>query len=97
MDAVGLTNVEIEVTDFAFSPTTIAGTPGQRLRVAIENVSNTIHNVSLDDQGVRQDITPGGRATIEVTFPPSGVARFYCAFHSAQGMNGQLESGPPRP
>jgi plastocyanin len=97
MDAVGLADVEIEVSDFAFSPTTLVGTPGQHLRIAIENVSTSTHNFSLDAQGVRQDITPGGRATVTVDFPPSGSLQFYCTFHAAQGMRGQLQAGPPRP
>jgi plastocyanin len=97
MDAVGLADVEIEVSDFAYSPTTLVGTPGQHLRIAIENVSGTTHNFSLDEQGVRQDITPGGRATVTVDFLASGTIQFYCTFHAAQGMRGQLQTGPPRP
>jgi plastocyanin len=96
-DAVGLADVEIEVADFAFRPSTLQGTPGQKLRIAIENASNTTHTFSLDAQGVRQEITSGGRATVEVTFPASGATRFVCALHTAQGMNGQLVAGPARP
>jgi plastocyanin len=91
----GLGQVEIEASDFAFTPTTLRGTPGQHLRIAIENAATIDHNFSLDGQGVQQDITPGGRATVEVTFPTSGALRFFCALHTGQGMNGQLVSGPP--
>jgi plastocyanin len=93
----GLGMVEIEASDFAFTPTTLRGTPGQHLKMAIENAATIDHNFSLDEQGVQQDITPGGRATVEVTFPTSGSLRFFCALHAGQGMNGQLVSGATAP
>jgi plastocyanin len=93
----GLGQVEIEASDFAFTPTTLRGTPGQHLRIAIENAASIDHNFSLDEQGIQQDITPGGRATVEVTFPASGVLRFFCALHAGRGMNGRLASEATAP
>jgi hypothetical protein len=30
-------------------------------------------------------------------FPSSGVVRFFCKFHSARGMNGELLTGDTKP
>jgi plastocyanin len=49
------------------------------------------------DDGVRAAGLVVGRATVEVTFPASGAARYLCTLHAAQGMSGQLQAGPGRP
>ena len=40
-----------------------------------------------------KDVSPKGKVLVEVTFPPSGVVRFFCKFHSALGMNGICSCG----
>jgi plastocyanin len=39
------------------------------------------------------DIPPKGKVTVEVVFPASGTARFFCKFHEALGMHGALRVG----
>jgi plastocyanin len=56
-----------------------------------------LHNFSIPDQRVDKDIPPKGQLLVEVTFPPSGVLRFFCKFHSALGMNGMLLTGDIKP
>ncbi len=43
------------------------------------------------------DIRPEGKVVVEVTFPPSGLVRFFCRFHSALGMEGELMTGNATP
>jgi plastocyanin len=38
-----------------------------------------------------------GKVVVAVTFPPSGVVRFFCKFHSALGMEGELLTGDSTP
>ena len=96
-DVGGETALELTADDFFFEPTFLRGMPGQMLSIGIENVSETQHNFSLAAQRIDQDITPGGRATVQVTFPPSGVVAFFCKLHTDRGMNGQLLTGNATP
>jgi plastocyanin len=34
---------------------------------------------------------------VEITFPSSGVVRFFCKFHMSRGMNGELLTGDAQP
>jgi hypothetical protein len=49
------------------------------------------------DQHLDFDIPPKGKVVVEMTFPSSGVVRFFCKFHSAKGMNGELLTGDANP
>ena len=40
-----------------------------------------------------QDINPNGKVSVTVTFPKSGFVEFYCRFHRASGMVGELTTG----
>jgi plastocyanin len=89
-DVQGQDMIEMEADSFYFEPTFLRGNPGQSLQIEVRNASSTLHNFSLDQQQIDQDIQPNGQATVEVTFPDSGVVRFYCKYHVSQGMNGEL-------
>lgn len=56
-----------------------------------------VDNFSIPNQRVDKDIPPKGKLLVEVTFPTSGVVRFFCKFHSALGMNGMLLTGDAKP
>ncbi|MGE5690558.1 MAG: cupredoxin domain-containing protein [Pseudomonadota bacterium] len=86
----------LELDDSYFAPTVLQGTPGQRLTVELENEGAIEHNFSIDDQSLDQDVDPGGKATVTVTFPDSGVVRFYCKYHEGTGMVGGLQAGSGR-
>lgn len=96
-DVTGKDETSLEADSFYFEPTFLRGTPGQKIKVEVENESSIPHNVSLDAQKIDKDIPARGKTTVEVTFPPSGVIRFYCKFHAGQGMNGELLSGQATP
>jgi plastocyanin len=82
--------VKMEADDYYFGPTFLRGTPGQRVRLRIENESGTLHNITLAGQDVDRDILPKQTIEVDVTMPLSGAVAFTCKFHGALGMNGQL-------
>ncbi len=99
-DARQRTELELEADDFYFDPTFMTGAPGQSLTLHLQNETRTqtLHNFSLPAQQLDRDIPSGReRFAIQVTFPASGGLRFFCKYHSAQGMNGQLLAGDIEP
>jgi plastocyanin len=97
-DAAGDPTRELDAGDFYFKGTFIQGEPGQKLTLAIQNVAEQVHNISLPMQGIDRDIPPkSGRVNMEVTFPGSGSVQFFCKYHTARGMNGLLLVGDVPP
>jgi plastocyanin len=93
MDVSGKDEVSLELDDFYFDPTILQGTPGQALKIELENEGGTEHNFSIDDQGLDQDVEAGEDTSVMVTFPDSGELQFYCKYHKQQGMVGGLQAG----
>jgi plastocyanin len=93
MEVVGLVEIALEADDYYFAPTFLHGEPGQSLTLAVENESGTLHNLSISELQIDQDIPPQAKATVQVTFPSSGTVRFFCKLHAAMGMNGELQAG----
>ncbi len=96
-EVTGLAELDLEADEYYFKPTFLRGEPGQRLKLEVENESGTLHNVSIPAQNIDLDIPPRGKADVVVTFPPSGVVPFFCKFHKALGMSGELQVGGSRP
>ena len=89
-DFSGKDEGEVEVDDFYFNPTVIKGTPGAQIKLELDNESQTLHNFTLEDQNIDQDIQPGAKEDVTVTFPQSGFLEFFCKYHKASGMVGEL-------
>ena len=96
-DVSGLAEVDLEADEYYFEPAFLRGTPGQKLKLEIENESNTLHSFTIPEQNLDMDIPPKGKVVVEVTFPQSGLVRFFCKFHSALGMTGELLTGDAKP
>jgi YVTN family beta-propeller protein len=96
-DVKGQAELDLEADDYYFAPTFLRGEPGQQLTLEIENESGTLHNISLPEQHIDKDIPPKGKVKVEVTIPSSGVVHFFCKFHGALGMNGELLAGDATP
>jgi YVTN family beta-propeller protein len=96
-DVKGQGELDLEADDYYFAPTFLRGAPGQTLTLEIENESGTLHNFSIPDQHLDQDIPPKGKVKVDVTIPPSGAVHFWCKFHTALGMNGELLAGDAAP
>lgn len=92
-DVTGLAQVDLKADEYYFEPAFLRGTPGQKLKLEIENKSSTLHSFTIPEQKLDMDIGPRQKVMVEVTFPPSGVVRFFCRFHSELGMNGELLTG----
>jgi plastocyanin len=88
----------MDAGDFYFKGTFIRGESGQELTLEIQNVADQVHNFSLPEQGLDQDIPPDSdRVDVDVRFPQSGGLQFFCKYHTARGMNGLLLAGQATP
>jgi plastocyanin len=96
-DVSGLAEVNLEADEYYFEPALLRGTPGQKLKLEIENESATLHSFTIPEQNLDMNIPPKGKVVVEVTFPPSGMVRFFCKFHAALGMDGELLTGDAKP
>ena len=90
MDVSGQDEIEIELDDFYFEPTVLQGTAGQQLKLELRNEGAALHNFSLDEQSIDQDVQAGEDASVTVTFPDSEFVVFFCKYHRGQGMVGEL-------
>ena len=86
--AAGGGSATLTVKDFEFSPSTLDVSSGQTT-ITVTNDGTVVHNFSLDDGSVSQDIDPGASAT--VTVDVSADAPFHCKYHSQ--MTGTLKVG----
>jgi plastocyanin len=89
-DASGMEELDVELDDDYFEPTVITGTPGQKLKLELENEGSNEHNFTLEAQNVDQDVDAGEKADVTVTIPQSGKLAFYCKYHKQLGMAGAL-------
>jgi len=96
-DLKGQGELDLEADNYYFEPTFLRGSPGQKLKVEIENESGTLHNFSIPDQHLDVNIPPKGKVVVAIAFPSSGVVRFFCRFHSELGMEGELMTGNATP
>jgi len=96
-DVKGKGALDLEADNYYFGPTFLRGTPGQKLKLEIENESSTLHNFSILEQNIDVDIPRKAKVVVEVTFPSSGAVRYFCKFHSTRGMNGELLAGDAKP
>jgi YVTN family beta-propeller protein len=97
VDVRGEHEVDVEADDYYFEPTFLRGSPGQTLKLVVENESSALHNVSIPGLGVDTNVPPHASAEIELTFPQAGSTTFFCKFHTAIGMNGALLVGDATP
>ena len=93
IDVGGQTIEDVHLHAFYFDPTILSGSGGQTLTIALDNSTSTLHNFSLPQQQVDQDVPPGQSVQVTVTLPASGVLAFFCKYHRSKGMLGALEAG----
>jgi predicted lipoprotein with Yx(FWY)xxD motif len=97
-DLSGASSATVELDDFYFEPTFLRGTPGQQVKLTIDNKSkNTLHNISVSNLPIDKDIAAKAKIEVDVSFPQSGVLLFICKYHTGQGMNGELLVGNASP
>ena len=91
-DVTGAASADVEMDNFYFEPTVLTGTAGQKITINLSNHGNATHNFSITDQSIDTDVQPGASGTVTVTFPQSGILEFFCKFHKALGMVGELSA-----
>jgi plastocyanin len=93
-DVSGKSTFELETDNegstFYFKPTVLKGTAGETLTITVKNEGSALHNFSIDAQNINMDVQQGQEITAKVTFPSSGFVEFYCKYHRALGMAGEL-------
>ena len=80
------------MNDYYFTPGQVVGAAGKKITIALTNTGSVEHNFTLDQQSVSKDVEPGEEGEVTVTVPSSGALTFYCKYHRARGMTGQLTS-----
>lgn len=90
-DVSGMAKFEVEQDNFYFNPTVWKGTAGQQVKLELKNeTSATLHNFTLTDQSIDQDVAAGKTVEVTVSFPQSGFLEFFCKYHKSSGMVGEL-------
>ena len=88
MDVSGKDEAKLELDDDYFEPTVLKVTPGQKLKLELENEGESEHNLTSTDMSIDQDVEPGESAEVNITFPDSGTISFFCKYHKSSGMAG---------
>ncbi|MDP9302607.1 MAG: cupredoxin domain-containing protein [Actinomycetota bacterium] len=95
-DATGKTTFAIEANNdsggYYFNPTILQGSGGQSITLEIKNDGSVQHNFSITSLGVDVTIQPGASQEVKVTFPQTGTVEYFCSFHHALGMAGELSA-----
>jgi plastocyanin len=89
-DVTGKDQTEVELDDFYFEPTVIKGSPGAQITLELSNEGTALHNFTLQDQNIDQDVQAGAKEEVTVTFPQTGFLEFFCKYHKALGMVGEF-------
>jgi plastocyanin len=90
-DVTGDDSIELELDDNYFEPTVMTGQAGQEITLELFNEGGNIHNFSLTEQNVSEDLEEGGKKEVTVKFPDSGALKFFCQYHQELGMRGELK------
>lgn len=83
--------LSIEAGDSYFEPTCQTGVLRGSVTLRVKNNGRVLHNISVAEQGIDQDIAPGESARVKLEIG-KGSLRFLCKYHSAAGMVGALVS-----
>jgi plastocyanin len=81
--------VSVEAGDSFFGPTCTSGVAAGTVTLTVHNSGQALHNVSIADQGIDEDVEAGETITVQVTVGSSPV-QFECKYHRTSGMVGAL-------
>lgn len=81
--------VSVEAGDSFFGPTCTSGVAAGTVTLTVQNTGQALHNVSIADQGIDEDVEPGETITVQVTVGSSPVL-YECKYHRTSGMVGAL-------
>ena len=93
-DATGTSTFTIgadnDSSGYFFNPTILLGSAGQSITLDIKNDGSVQHNFSITSMNVNITLQPGASQEVKVTFPQTGTVEYFCSFHHALGMAGEL-------
>jgi plastocyanin len=81
--------LSIEASDFFFSPTCVTGLHSGTITLTVHNGGVVLHNVSIPQLHIDQDMSPGQTITVVVKMGSTPLV-FFCKYHRASGMLGAL-------
>ncbi len=81
--------LSIEASDFFFSPTCVTGLHSGMITLTVHNGGVVLHNVSIPQLHIDQDMSPGQTITVVVNMGSTPLV-FFCKYHRASGMLGAL-------
>ena len=93
IDVGGQTAEDVHAQNYFFDPTVLTGSGGQTITLSIDNSTSALHNFSLQEQQIDQDVPAGQSVTVTVQFPANGHLVFFCKYHRSRGMLGELLAG----
>jgi plastocyanin len=88
--------VSVSETDFALAPKDLKVKAGTTVTFEILNAGATDHNLEVEGPDgaaeLEQDLAPGERGTLQVSFSKPGTYEWYCPIgdHREQGMEGTI-------
>ena len=85
-DAGGGTST-LSMVDNAFEPATLSVSSGDTVEVS--NDGEAPHNITIEGEGIDEDVEPGQSTSVTFDLDPGEYAMF-CEYHREAGMEGTL-------
>ena len=88
----GAETVEVRAGEFEFSPAELAVVVGEPVNIELRNEGNLLHDVTIDELGLRVVAQPGETRVAGFVPDRAGTFTFYCSVpgHAQAGMVGTL-------
>lgn len=87
-DVSSMTDFTVALDDNYFKPTFMKVKDGQKLSLELENEGSNPHTFTITGLNVDEQVDPGAKKEIEITFSGTSDIPFFCKFHGAGGMRG---------
>lgn len=75
--------------EYKFSPSDFTFKLGETVDFTM-TAETELHNFSVDDLGIDEDVEPDDPVTFSYTFDKAGTYQFICIFHEVNGMVGTI-------
>ena len=88
--------ISVSETDFALAPKDLTVKAGTAVTFDVRNDGATDHSLEVEgpegEAELEQDLAPGGRGSLEVSFSKPGTYEWYCPVgnHKDMGMEGTI-------
>ncbi len=82
--------VQLDASDYQFSPAQLQVAAGATLTVKLTNTGKATHSFTIRELNVDAVVQPGQETDIQVTPQSAGTLQFICRFHQSRGMVGTL-------